>query len=128
MEFQTIMDKINNGVYDRITFPYLYEENHIFDEDKSVKWNKKEVENQNAKLIQEFNNRSKMKQANFQEDAIEYILSNYEINNNRNIASMIFCMAYEFGHSSGYREVLQEIIDFAEFVENIVSEIKTETN
>mgnify|MGYP007095021709 FL=1 len=65
-----------------------------------------------------------MKQESFQEDAIEYILSNYEINNNRNISNMVFRTAYEYGHSSGYREILNEIIDFAEFAESIVNEIK----
>ena len=106
MEFQTIIDKIDNGAYDKIKYPKLYKETYIFDEDKSVKWNRKEVENQNAKLIQEFNN-SKIKQENFQEDVIEYILSNYEINNNRNIANIVFRMIYEYDHLNGYKEVLK---------------------
>ena len=37
---------------------------------------------------------------------------------------MVYNMAYEFGHSSGYREILNEIIGFASFAENIVIETK----
>ena len=125
MEFQTIMDKIDNGTYDEFPYPDLYEENYVFDENKSVKWNRKEVEIQNAKLLQVFNNNSKMKQANFQEDAIEYILTNYKINNNRDIANILFHIAYESSYSNEYREVLDEIIGLAELAENVVNKNKS---
>ena len=124
MKFQTIIDKIDNGAYDKmIKYPKLYKETYIFDEDRSVKWNKKEVEKQNAKLIQEFNN-LKMKQESFRKDAIEYILNNYEINNNRDIASILFHIAYESSYSSGDIEVLNEIIDLAELAENVINKNK----
>ena len=119
------MDKIDNGTYDEFPYPDLYEENYVFDENKSVKWNRKEVEIQNAKLLQVFNNNSKMKQANFQEDAIEYILTNYKINNNRDIANILFHIAYESSYSNEYREVLDEIIGLAELAENVVNKNKS---
>ena len=39
MKFETIVNKINNGKYDKIRQPNLYEEGYVFDENKSVKWN-----------------------------------------------------------------------------------------
>ena len=124
MKFETIIDKINNGKYVKNKQANLYEEGHVFDENKSVKWNKEKVIRKNEQLKKEFNN---AKVENFKNDVIEYILNNYEINNNRNIANMVYNMAYEFGHSSGYREILNETIDFASFAENIATEIKDTT-
>ena len=124
MKFETIIDKINNGEYVKNKQTILYEEGHVFDEDKSVKWNKEEVIRKNEQLKKEFNN---AEVENFKNDVIEYILNNYEISNNRNIANMVYHMAYEFGHSSGNRETLNETIGFAEFAEDIVTEIKDNT-
>lgn len=126
MKFETIIDKINNGKYFKIKQPNLYEEGHVFDENKSVKWNKEEVIRKNEQLKKEFNN-AEMKREDFQYDVVKYILNDYKINNNENIANMVYNMAYEFGHSSGYREILNETIDFAIFAENIVTEIKDTT-
>lgn len=123
MEFKTIIDRINNGEYDRIKRPNLYEEGYVFDENKSVKWNREEVIKQNEKLKKE----SEMKREDFQDDVVKYILNSYKIDNNENIANMVYNMAHEFGHSSGYREILNETIDFADFAENIVTEIKDTT-
>ena len=124
MKFETIIDKINNGKYVKNKQTNLYEEGHVFDENKSVKWNKEEVIRKNEQLKKEFKN---AKVENFKNDVIEYILNNYEISNNRNIANMVYNMAYEFGHSSGNREILNETIDFASFAEDIVTEIKDNT-
>lgn len=126
MKFETILDKINKGKYDKIRQPNLYKEGHVFDENESVKWNKEEVIKQNEKLKKEFNN-AKMKREDFQDDVVKHILNDYKIDNNENIANMVYNMAYEFGHSSGYREILNETIDFACFAEKIVTEIKDTT-
>lgn len=124
MKFETIVDRINNGEYFKTKQINLYEEGHVFDENKSVKWNKEEVIRKNEQFKKEFKN---AKVENFKNDVIEYILNNYEISNNRNIANMVYDMAREFGHSNGDREILNEIIDFATFAEDIVTEIKNNT-
>lgn len=121
MEFEIIVDKITRGVYDRPKKLKLYGDNHVFNEDESVKWNREEVVRRNRKIKAE--NRIALENQ-FKYDVMEYILSNYEINNNEEIASTIYHMAWETGHSYGFHNVLQEAIEFAEFAETILTASK----
>ena len=117
VEFKIIMDKIQNGIYDRPKKLNLYGDDHVIDENKSVKWNREEVVRRNEKIKAEKN---VALTDQFKEDVIEYILKNYEINNNKEIAISVYKMAWETGHSYGLHDVLQEVIEFAEFAETIL--------
>lgn len=116
MDLKIIVDKINSGEYGKPKRLKLYEDNHVFDENKSVKWNREKVSLEN-KEIKATNYAPLINQ--FKEDVIAYILSNYEINNNKEMAETIYCMAWKSGHSYGLYYVLQEAVEFAEFARDM---------
>ena len=91
MNYENIVDKINNGAYNVKTkrTEKEFKENHIFDEDK------------------------------FKEDLIEYILG-YEVISHKTQAERIYAKAWEDGHSYGLYNVLQELEDLMDFVEDII--------
>lgn len=60
----------------------------------------------------------------FKKDIVQFILENYELGGNENVANYVFDKASEEGHSSGYNEVLNEMYDFAHFAEKVYLEAK----
>ena len=121
----TIREKIENNSYKPTrTYPTVrkYSDNHIFDEDKSVKWNKEEVVRRNAELAAEMDAYRKEQSAKFREfenDVSEMLVTEYGIPN-KAIADKIVSKACEEGHSSGRYEILNYAIDYADFVEDIL--------
>jgi len=118
MNYENIVNKINNGAYNVKTkrTEKEFKENHIFDEDKSVKWNREEVIRRNE-LIK--NAVRPIYKDEFKEDLIEYILG-YEVISNKTQAERIYAKAWEDGHIYGFYNVLQELEDLMDFVEDII--------
>lgn len=89
-----------------------YSENHIFDENKSVKWNREEVKRKNELY------RSIRDVERFYNDIIVYaikqdIIDTYGINKDQ--SNIIFERAYDKYHSDGFIYILYESIDLADF-------------
>lgn len=124
MDARTIRGKINNNEYrSKIEYPKekKLNENHIFDENQTVKWNRDEVNRYNEsidKQLQEYDNSEHSGNNNFQEDVIAYLIEEYGFN--KEMASKVFYKAYEDGHSCGYSEVLTYAMDYGEFVDEVI--------
>ena len=98
-----------------------YKPGHIFDEDKSVRWNREKLDEENAKYKQEqaeYHAAVQEGEDRFQNDILAYIESEYKLNNAQ--AKIIFSMAYQYGHSSGFYDVLTQAQTFSEFANNII--------
>lgn len=124
MTFEEIYKNINNGKYEpSIPYPMArtYKPGHIFDEDKSVRWNREKLDEENAKYKQEqaeYHAAVQEGEDRFQNDILAYIKSEYKLNNAQ--AKIIFSMAYQYGHSSGFYDVLTQAQTFSEFASNII--------
>jgi len=60
----------------------------------------------------------------FKKDVVQFVLENYELGGNENVANYVFDKASEEGHSSGCNGVLSEMYDFAYFAEKVYLEAK----
>ena len=109
----------------------LYKENYIFDENKSVKWNKDEVIKRNKLRDEEIRKcRAIRKQAlcNVENNiihciAVELIERNIikaDISTAVEKAIKIFNFAWDKGHSYGIYEVCTYIDEMVDFIEDIV--------
>jgi len=126
MDKSKILDKIRNKDYEsKLQYPIekKVKDGYIFDEDKSVKWNREEVERKNIevdKTIKAYKKLSSMGAEDFQTDVVEYLVNSFDIKDNKQIAEKIFSKAYEDGHSNGYYEVFSQATDIGSFVEDIL--------
>ena len=132
MKYEDIIEKINNGDYDikNTLNKKQYPENYVFDENKSVKWNKEEVVRQNEEIKKAI--KSKFDGQNqFKRDVIQYILEHQLLSGsklNENQAEKIYRKGWEDGHlkriatsiSSGYHSVMIEIEDLINFIGDII--------
>lgn len=125
-----IIEKIRNNEYQsKEAYPERrgYREDHVFDENKSVKWNKEEVVRQNEKIKAQMDayNKSKSEaQQEFKNDVESYILNNHNIKDNKDIAEEIYNKAYSDGHSGGLHEILNYADEIASFAETIIGKLK----
>ena len=122
LDITGMKQRIENDYY-KNTKPYPSKTNnmkdgYIADENKSVKWNKEQVELAN----QEYNRqrREYMEEehrlgALFEQDVIDYIRVFH--NHNEEVSKLIFNRAYEKSHSYGYVAVLDEVLDIADFID-----------
>ena len=98
-----------------------YAENHIFDENMSVKWNREEAARRNQAYEDALNayyaiqNEADKK---FQKDLILAIMNDTGFSYEK--AEMIYSKAYDTGHSGGYYEVVSDAIEIADFVYDFI--------
>lgn len=92
-----------------------YKVGTIFDEDKSVRWNREEIERLNGihtEEVKELNRKKNLLLANV-EDAIEkYIIEETKVSKKR--AEKIYRYLYEEYHSYGIRECICHLDDLLE--------------
>lgn len=96
-------------------------EDHVFDEDKSVKWNREKAKehNENVKAIDDANRKASRDMENqFASDLTNVLKEEYSFTNE--VAKKVFYKAWQDGHSSGYYSVVSEAEDIAEFVSEIM--------
>ena len=109
-EFRTLKEKA----------PTRYPDDHIFDEEKSVRWNREELE-RNREAVKEYKN--KISELNILYDSvimraiIKAIEADFDVNEEQ--AAIIYGKAYEDAHSSGYIEVYYYAEDYAELYERL---------
>ena len=104
-------------------FSKQYIASHIFDEEKSVRWNREEVERRNKEHA-DYCKSQREKQAELfrqlDEAIIKYVQS-YNRSFTREVAVRVIEFA-KFTHESNWWDWIDDCIDFAD---NIVSEVKT---
>jgi len=97
---------------------------HVLDEDKSVKWNREQVELNNKKYQEEVARLNTLK--NKRRDEIMgmiYEKISYEVGHNldRKKAEAIWNMAWERGHSYGISDVMGNLNDLIELAQKILA-------
>ena len=125
MTYENVMRNLNDGKYDT-TVPYppsseRFAQDHIFDEEKSVKWNREEVVRRNA--IYEANKKAHYqdgyeKEKLFKKDLIQAIVDENDFDEKG--ASIIYSKAYADGHAYGYNEVIIKAETLADFVNEVM--------
>lgn len=116
-----IKDKIKAGIYDnKFEYPRknkTMKEGYITDEDKSVKWNREQVQNN----IAEYHNKIDLyhKEGNrlsnlFEQDVINYIKKHYDFK--EDAIKFLLGEAWEKGHANGLEDVISELEDLIELV------------
>lgn len=92
---------------------------HVFDEDKSVRWNRERVEENNARYQSEvarLNTEKNKRRDALMEEAYALIQDEVGHDLSKKKARLLWNYAYELGHANGYHEVvahLQELICLA---------------
>lgn len=115
---------IYSGKYEnKLKFPSKTDnmkDDYITDENKSVKWNKEQVE----LARQEYNNKLKEYRDEtcklerlFETDTIDYIMNFYGYS--KGVAEFIFNTAYERSHHYGYTSILDEVQAIIDFLEEL---------
>ena len=120
-----IRQRIENGYYvNTKEYPKKTENmraGYITDEDKSIKWNKEQVELANQeynKKRREYMEKGHRLAALFKQDIIDYLMNFYNLN--EKAALVIFNKAYEEGHSDGYICILDYVYDYIEFIADVI--------
>lgn len=102
-------------------------DDHVFDENLSVKWNKDKVEEHNEmvrKVKEDYNYKLREVNEMFQHWVQEAIQN--EIHVSEAVALIIFNRAWEDGHANGYHEVVYCAEEYCEFIKKILTAIKKE--
>lgn len=98
---------------------------YIYDENKSIKWNREYRENLVNNYYNEidiFHNLCNQKELEFKKDLINALIEEYELTGNQ--AGNVYTRAWEDGHSDGLIQVVYEAIDYAEFARDILDNKK----
>lgn len=127
MTYDMLYRKIVDKAYaPKVAYPdqKRYPETHIFDEDKSVKWNKQEVKMLNDvrdSQIKAYEAAQAEGELEFKEDVMDYVLDEYNLKDNRAAAELIYSQAYREGHSGGFSEILGCASELASFAADILA-------
>lgn len=95
--------------------------NAVLDEEKSVRWNREEVEHRNRSRKAKF--ASYMTKINRCERDIDQKIRDFvreEYGFSEAVTNIVFNEAYEAGHSGGYEEVISSAREYASFAERII--------
>ena len=113
----------------------MYKEGHVFDEEKSVKWNREEVERRNKEYKEEQNRLIKEHKDEWDSmintvkcliaEELKSILPGAKAelihpDNLKKKADLIFAKAWERGHSYGIHEVLAEVEELVDFIDGFM--------
>lgn len=124
MSINNIKDSWNNGDYkNKMEYPDAtkFKETHVFDEEKSVKWNKEKVIyennliNESKRVYQEESNRLNRK---LHDDAVNALIDEYSFNKAQ--AERIWSFAYSEKHSH-MNDVFYFVIELADLAEDLIT-------
>ena len=102
-------------------------DDHVFDENQSVRWNKDKVKEYNEtvrKAEEDYNYKLRKVNETFQRWVLQAIQK--EIHVSEAVALIIFNRAWEDGHADGYHSVLYHAEEYCEFINKILTTIKKE--
>ncbi len=118
---QELNEAIRNNTYQvEYVKPKYFKENAVIDEDKSVKWNREEVQrlNEEMKAKVEQNRKERRAMESKQIDDIVRVYANDSGYTEEQIGK-IFNYAYSESHSSGIFEVLQTLDDLVDLMKDV---------
>ena len=124
MSIEEIYNNISAGHYgSSVPSPSrkCYPKDHIFAEEKSVRWNREKAAEENNKHQQKLADYRASVLAGedaFCSDVLSFIESEYDLNKSQ--AQAVFSLAYEQGHSAGFEEVLTHVQSFGSFASDII--------
>lgn len=97
--------------------------NHIFDEDRSVKWNREQVERNNRQYHDEVA-RLNTEKNKARDNVLELIYDKiqYEVGHRiyRKKAKAIWSYAYEKGHAFGFTSIQSELLDIIDLADTLL--------
>ena len=120
MTLSDIKTAVKNDVYmvkvDRLAKLPFYPDSHVFDEDKSVKWNADKVKAENQRIReakQAVQEKRMQKKQQFLDDIASAVQTEYDFTVNQ--SKIVAAQAWEEGHSNGLYEVIAQAQIIAEF-------------
>lgn len=96
----------------------LLKENHVIDENQSVKWNREECQRRNQQKresIQDIRKQLQDLTNHFHQQVYQYIQEEYDFNKDQAVA--IYNYAYEESHSYGFYDVINTVHKIASFLQ-----------
>ena len=125
MTLSDIKTAVENDVYmvkvDRLAKLPFYADRHVFDENKSVKWNADKVKAENQRIreaklaVQE---KRMQKKQQFLDDIASAIQTEHDFTVNQ--SKIVAAQAWEEGHSNGLYEVIAQAQIIADFCETFL--------
>ena len=97
---------------------------YIFDEDKSVRWNRQQVEINNRNYYEEVQNLKSERQGymkSVMEDIYTAIQEDMSCEISIEQAKTIWGYAYDIGHSGGVYDIFSHLYDLMNFVESLLT-------
>lgn len=119
---QELKEALRNGYYDTVYVrPKFLREGTIIDEEKSVRWNREEVERRNKEMREkvEENRRQRREKERQQHDDIVRVYANDSGLSEEQIGK-IYSYAYSKYHSSGMSEVINEMDELIDLVVDVM--------
>lgn len=116
MSIETIKDNYKNGEYNpKIPYPKIkkYPTDHVFDENKSVKWNREQVEIENAKqqeLLKMYGEEKRRLNNKLHDDVINTLTEDYGLT--KDVAKIVESYV-SLEHQDDYFYYLDEMANFA---------------
>ena len=125
MTLSDIKTAVKNDVYmvkvDRLAKLPFYPDSHVFDEDKSVKWNADKVKAENQRIReakQAVQEKRMQKKQQFLDDIASAVQTEYDFTVNQ--SKIVAAQAWEEGHSNGLYEVIAQAQIIADFCETFL--------
>ena len=125
MTLSDIKTAVENDVYmvkvDRLAKLPFYADRHVFDENKSVKWNADKVKAENQRIreaklaVQE---KRMQKKQQFLDDIASAVQTEHDFTVNQ--SKIVAAQAWEEGHSNGLYEVIAQAQIIADFCETFL--------
>lgn len=127
MEFENIIENINKNEYaNKVTRPTKPEgykkENYVYDEEKSVRWNKEHRLELEEKWNQEWSRYLKganQAEIEFKNDLIKAIMKFADVVEEQ--AKVIYSRAYEEDHSNGLEAIVNKAQELSEFILDVIN-------
>ena len=125
MTLSDIKTAVKNDVYmvkvDRLAKLPFYADSHVFDENKSVKWNADKVKTENQRIReakQAVQEKRMQKKQQFLDDIASAVQTEHDFTANQ--SKIVAAQAWEEGHSNGLYEVIAQAQIIAEFCETFL--------
>ena len=125
MTLSDIKTAVENDVYmvkvDRLAKLPFYADRHVFDENKSVKWNADKVKTENQRIReakQAVQEKRMQKKQQFLDDIASAVQMEHDFTVNQ--SKIVAAQAWEEGHSNGLYEVIAQAQIIADFCETFL--------
>ena len=125
MTLSDIKAAVKNDVYmvkvDRLAKLPFYADSHVFDENKSVKWNADKVKAENQRIReakQAVQEKRMQKKQQFLDDIASAVQMEHDFTVNQ--SKIVAAQAWEEGHSNGLYEVIAQAQIIADFCETFL--------